>query len=135
MKTVLKFIAGLIALAALALLVVINFSEVKTNFVCDGELNRKGKAVPEKAFLELSEYRWWVHLWNASYGNLKAQLDNDVWSTYAPKVDRIGDGALATYMFWNYEANKLLGGLRAANGALTLNLADEVVFTGKCRPR
>lgn len=137
MKSAAKLVLCLLVLAGIALLAVFNFSTTTTALTCDGNLNFHGTA-PSRAdiaHVELSEYRWWVHLWSESDGDLRIQLDNAGLADYVSRLERVGDGTLAMFVFWDFGKTEMVGGYRVANSELTLKISPKATFMGKCRPR
>jgi hypothetical protein len=133
MTRVLKWVLAAVVALGVVLIVVVNFSERKQFYVCDGETRVGDKSTPDKAYVELSEYRWWVHLWSESDGNLRVQLDKANMIDYLTTVMRIGDGRLALYQFMDFD-RKFKGGLKAANGEISIKIGENVMFSGNCIP-
>ena len=64
----LKIIAVAVLLAGVLLYVLVNHSAVTQELTCKGYWKDKGEA--DVAHVQLTEYRWWVHLWSESDGNV-----------------------------------------------------------------
>jgi hypothetical protein len=74
---ILKIIAVAVLLVGVCLYVVANYSELTQELTCKGYWKELGqnKEVAEVAHVRLTEYRWWVHLWSESDGNVQAQTE------------------------------------------------------------
>jgi hypothetical protein len=137
---ILKIIAVAVLLVGVCLYVVANYSELTQELTCKGYWKELGqnKEVAEVAHVRLTEYRWWVHLWSETDGNVQAQTEKFALAHYIPFVRKLGKGSLAIYEFWGSESPSadFEGGYREANGELTLKFSDNLVFVGtSCRPR
>ncbi len=131
----LKIIVGVAALVGILIFVVVNFSEISSEFVCEGELLQDAERKQDTAFVVLNEYRWWVHLWGQSDGNIRVQLEKTILDHYVSRIEKIGDDFLAIYKFWNDDKTKVVGGLQSASSKLTIIFHDGSVFVGKCKIR
>ena len=133
----LKIIAVAVLLVGVCFYVVVNYSELTQELTCNGYWKELGqnKEVAEVAHVQLTEYRWWVHLWGESDGNVKVQTEKLALAHYIPFVEKIGKGGLALYEFREIKSGDFKGGYRAANGEITLKFSDNLVFVGTCRPR
>jgi hypothetical protein len=137
---ILKIIAVAVLLVGVCLYVVVNYSGLTQELTCNGYWKELGpnKEVAEVAHVQLTEYRWWVHLWSESDGNVKVQTEKFALAWYFPFVRKLGEGSLALYEFFLEESKSadLQGGYRAANGEITFKFPDNLVFVGtSCRPR
>jgi hypothetical protein len=132
---ILKTIAVAVLLVGVCFYVVVNYSALTQELTCNGYWKELGqnKEVAEVAHVQLTEYRWWVHLWSESDGNVKAQTEKFALAHYIPFVRKINEGSLALYEFG--ESTDFQGGYRAANGEITLKFSDNLIFVGSCRPR
>ena len=102
MSTILKIPAIIVCALSATYFVVLNFSGENQNLTCKGTLVDNGSQTPETAYVVLTQYRWWVHLWSAdSDGTLSMQTDKSGYFGFVPFIDRIGDGSLALYIFKN----------------------------------
>jgi hypothetical protein len=138
LAAILKIIAVAVSLLAVCFYVVVNYSELTQELTCNGYWRELGqnKEVAEVAHVQLTEYRWWVHLWSESDGNVKVQTEKVALAHYIPFVEKIGQGSLALYEFRESKSGALKGGYRAANGEITLKFSDDLVFVGtSCKPR
>src|SRR5262249_9526973 len=74
---VLKIIAVAVLLVGVWFYVVVNYSELTQELTCKGYWKELGpnKEVAEVAHVQLTEYRWWVHLWSESDGYVQAQTE------------------------------------------------------------
>jgi hypothetical protein len=100
---------------------------------CKGHWKDKGEA--EVAHVQLTDWRWWVHLWGTSDGDIKLQTEKLAMLGYYGFVRKIGEGSLALYEFRNTEHGDMRGGYLVANGEMTIKFADGLVFVGTCGPR
>ncbi len=135
---ILKIIAVAVLLVGVCFYVVANYSAVTQELTCKGYWKELGqnKEVAEVAHVRLTEYRWCVHLWSESDGNVEVQTEKFALAYYIPFVHKIGEGSLALYEFWKSKSAGFQGGYRAANGEITLKFSDDLVFVGtSCRPR
>ena len=140
---ILKIIAVTVLLVGVCLYVVANYSELTQELTCKGSLKELGEnvvvaEVAEVVHVQLTEYRWWVHLWSENDGYVKTQTEKSASFGYIPFVRKFGQGSLALYEFHDIRNSKpyLRGGYRASNGELTLVFSDNLVFVGtSCRPR
>ena len=135
---IMKIIAVTVLLVGVCFYVVVNYSALTQELTCKGYWKELGqnKEVAEVAHVQLTEYRWWVHLWSESDGNVKAQTEKFALAHYIPFVRKLNEGSLALYEFRESKSADLQGGYRAANGELTLKFSDNLVFVGtSCRPR
>lgn len=135
-KGSLKVICALLLVAAAGFYVVVNHSLIRQDFVCNGHW-KDAPSESETAYVQLYEYRWWVHLYSNSRGYVKMQTDKRALSDYIPEVIRIHDGRLALYSFHEYDfkadkVGKFRGGYRAANNEITIEFLPDAVFIGKC---
>jgi len=128
-----KVLIAVLASAVTLLLAIINFSEVKHSYVCQGETRRMQERFVDTAYVVLSEYRWWVKLWSdpTRDGTLETQLERANTVDYVTAVTRVGSGPLALYTFKSFEGD-FKGGLKAANGEFTLQLYKDLMFVGTC---
>ncbi len=125
-------LAGIVA----AVVVVFNFSEITQDLVCEGEVTRQGDLVQsDTAYVELTEYRWWVGLWSDSDGMVAAQFDQVQAMFLTFHMLKIGDGNLALFSFWKDDGRDMTGGYRAANSEIILRIHGDDVFTRRCKAR
>ena len=85
-----KYFAALIAVAALLILFVGNFSAVETRFKCSGAITQHERTEPETIFMKLQEYRWWVGLWSKSDGAIWLEVPNKTFEYFSHIVE-VGD--------------------------------------------
>jgi hypothetical protein len=113
-------------------IVVIFFSEAEGYLVCKGETKVDGQSSgSDSAFISMKEYRWWVGLWSEKSGNATVQFDQTSLQLYFDDVLKIGDGPLTQYAFINGR-NKFSGGFRSANNEIVIEIAEGIVFVGRC---
>ena len=130
----LKVIAVAVLLAGVLLYVVVNHSGLTQELTCKGHW--KDKEGAEVAHVQLTDYRWWVHLWGESDGDIKVQTEKLAMLGYYGFVRKIGEGSLALYDFRNTKDSDMRGGYRVANGEMTIKFTDSLVFIGtSCAPR
>src|SRR5262249_37055429 len=140
---ILKIIAVTVLLVGVCFYVVVNYSGLTQELTCEGYWKELGEnyvaqVVADVVHVQLTEYRWWVHLWSESDGHVKAHAEKRASFYYIPVVHKFNEGSLALYEFSEFRDSKpyLRGGYRAANGELTLVPSDNLVFVGtSCRPR
>src|SRR5215207_2650432 len=98
---ILKIVAGAILLAGICFYVVLNHSTLTQELTCKGHWQRvrDTEQVAEVAHVQLTEYRWWVHLWAESDGNVAMQTEKLALASYLGFVHKIGEGSLSLYEF------------------------------------
>jgi len=111
----------------------VNHSTSTQELTCKGHW--KDKEGTEVAHVQLADYRWWVHLWAESDGNVKVQTEKIAMTTFLGFVHKIGEGSLTMYMFKDTKNDNMRGGYRVANGEMTIKFMDGWVFIGTCGPR
>jgi hypothetical protein len=67
--------------------IVVNFSEVESNFECSGEMTSDSISKPSTIHIKLNEYRWWVSLWSESDGNFCLEIPNTHVQYYSNVLD------------------------------------------------
>jgi capsular polysaccharide biosynthesis protein len=122
-----KTIAGSIAVLALLLIVVANFSVLVSRYQCSGTITKEPYQSTETIFVKLEKYRWWVGLWSDSYGNMHVEIPHQSIEYYSSIVEA-GD-ILQVFSV----ANKLEGQFSALSRSLTLK-TSRGLFEGTCRP-
>ena len=108
-----------------------NYSEKKKEFTCEGETKvADGPAEADKGRLQISEYRWWVSLWNdRTDGNAIFQSTKFAYF-YENDLNQSGDGNFSMYMGLSKGRRFVF---RLATGELDVQQAG-MTFTGECRP-
>jgi hypothetical protein len=120
----------LILLVLFSLLItIINFSEVTTSYSCNGEMKGKDDNTEKmKLFMKLNDYRWWVHLWSKSDGNLHVEIPNYGFgvSEYYGNVEKLSE----RYIFSDLN-NKPVGYFSLLSKTLLIFINKES-FKGEC---
>jgi hypothetical protein len=111
-------------------LIIIYFSEVKSNFQCFGKISYKGNTRPITIYVKLAEYRWWVGLWgDGSDGYLNLEIPN-TWVDYYGYIEESGDQRFI-YDYEKYPQKTLKGNFSILSKTLTLDTAMGF-FDGVC---
>ena len=130
----LKVIAVAVFVVGAVLDVIANHTALTQELTCKGHWKDKEDA--EVAHVQLTEYRWWSHLWTKSDGDVTAQTEKRAMASHIAFVQKIGNGSLALYMFKDGERGDTRGGYRVAHGEMTIKFTDSLVFVGtSCGPR
>lgn len=83
-----KYLAILLAVIALLFVIVVNFSSVTNKYECPGALSSSdGSKNPSTVYFVHEGYRWWVHLWSHSDGNIKLEIPNKTVEYYGHVVE------------------------------------------------
>lgn len=85
-----RILAALSACALFLFLVAANFSAVETRYVCSGDVTNDGIRHPLTLYIKLNKYRWWVHLWSDSYGDLWIEAPSET-VEYLNHIRQVGD--------------------------------------------
>jgi hypothetical protein len=128
-----RIVIVLLLLAAFGFYIVVNHSEVRVSYVCEGETRASGVATPETAYFELINWRPWVKLWSDRDGMAWMELDRAAMVTHFMH-NRI-DAGLGQYRFSERKNGVSQGGFRVAPVELNFVLADNWIFTGRCQLR
>src|SRR5262249_39852207 len=86
-------ILGLTAAILIAILmivghVIVNYSAVSREYVCEGETRQSGSPQKDTGRLLIEDYRWWVGLWSDSYGLAKGNLEQYSLSAISALAER-----------------------------------------------
>jgi hypothetical protein len=118
--SIVKGLLSFLILTAIFIAIAIKYSIAETSFQCNGEISGESSTI----FIKLGEYRWWVHLWSNSDGDLKLEIPNRYYDYYSPLTE-IGD----QLQIWDREKQR--GNFSKLSNALTLDTATGV-FKGTC---
>ena len=124
----LKALGVLVLIVVVGLWIVVKYSAVTKVYECDGVLTRPDDTESiAKVFMKHEHYRWWVHLWSDSDGNVTTESPSELGgSAYYDDVEEFGD-------------KMLLGEQCARKGlfsklSMSLQLKTDVgLFTGMCK--
>ena len=58
------------------------FSSKESQLVCHGTLDRSNESIGVDLNMRLTEYRWWVNLWNDSDGMLRIEIPGNTAETF-----------------------------------------------------
>lgn len=83
------YFGSILFATAVLLVAVMTLSQVETRFQCSGEMSSGTSPHPIKIFLRLTEYRWWVGLWNDSDGFLRVEIPNKAFDSF--EIAETGD--------------------------------------------
>lgn len=125
-----KYIAAVAAAAGL--FAAFTFSAADTFLVCEGAVEAAGTPPAEdKAYLWLSEYRWWANLWSDSQGYATVRFDKAPFQLYFDGLRRVGEGEPARYTL--LRGDQPAGDFRAEDNTLLLSIPNQASeFTGRC---
>jgi hypothetical protein len=116
----------LFALFAVLLLVQIKFSEIQSKYECDGVFSSADQKTAGKIFIELNEFRFWVHLWSESDGILYTEIPNELFYYYE-EISDIGD------IIQIYKDNSFVGQFSKLSKTLALKTPTTGFFDGTCK--
>lgn len=104
------------------------FSSKESQLVCHGTLDRGHESISATLNMRLTEYRWWVHLWNDSDGILKVQIPEKNAETFL-YLKKLED----QIQIWSVKDAAISGSYSLPNARLSLaiNAGD---FRGACTP-
>ena len=122
--------AILIVVLVAVLVVLVNFSGIRTNLRCEGEIVSEEQTRPSTIFMSLEEYRWWIR-WGYSDGNLHVEMPAEGAYLYYDKLEELS-GLQTWQIFEAYiEDSGLEGQYSALSKALTLR-TPHGLFKGTC---
>jgi hypothetical protein len=122
----LKTVGALLAFSALLWFFVAKFSAADLRLECSGEITTNDGTKKATVFLKLQRYRWWVNLWNDSYGSAWLELPNQT-ADYYGDIREAGD----FLSFW--DSGKHSGGyFSTLSNALTVEFPSHGRFAGSC---
>jgi hypothetical protein len=126
--------AILIAILTIGVYLIVNYSAVSEEYVCEGETRRSdGPPQKDTGRLRVEDYRWWVRLWSDSDGLAKFESENI--SHLTRKLNKSGEGSLSLYMGFD-DPNQIFL-FRRALGQLGIqqsyNTKILYVFVGNCK--
>lgn len=125
---VIKYLIALIVVSLLLFAFVHFFSIVESRFQCSGEISSKSGSRPMITYMKLAKYRWWVHLWNDSYGFLWLEIPTELYDYYQ-HIDEVGD---QLQIFDSYPQKKLKGNFSILSKTLSISTPDGF-FDGTCK--
>lgn len=117
--------------AAFALfLVVVKFSAVETIYACKGTVTEADDKNKGEAYIRLSEYRFWVALWNKSDGDLWVEVPGRTvgWFSHLKKSGDI-------YAISESSNNGFAGDFSSLSRSLSLRVSGNLFFEGSCSLR
>lgn len=81
-----------ITIAAILFAAVVNFSEIRSKYACNGVFTSGEDSIKGAIYIKLNEYRFWVALWsyNKSDGNFHTEIPNELFDYYS-KILEVGD--------------------------------------------
>jgi hypothetical protein len=117
-----------------AFLIVVNFSEVPLEYVCEGETRLGGPPQKDEGRLRVSDYRWWVGLWGDSHLS-KAVFESKKFGRFSTvKLMKNDQGNFSMYLGLDSDQSFLF---RRATGELGIQRSrpDKAVetFAGECK--
>jgi hypothetical protein len=121
-----KALITLLAIAAISIAVIINFSEVQSRYACNGVFSSGEDNTKGKIFIKLNEYRFWVALWsyNKSDGNFHTEIPNELVDYYS-KILKVGD------QIQIYENDSIAGNFSKLSKTLAIK-TPKGFFDGAC---
>lgn len=113
----------------IVVVLVVNFSETKQNLICSGTITKEGVSEDSTIYLELSDYRPWVKLWNDSEGYINLEIPNE-WVEYYSYIKREGH---QLQIYETYPEKTLKGNLSTLSKSLSIDLGSPFgFFEGSC---
>lgn len=132
LKALVRLIGITLASIALLLFMVVQFGTNNIEMVCDGHLNSDESS--ETLFITIEEYQPWI-FWTDGQGSLQYQAKNSGLTYYLPIIERVREGHLAVYSFYEDNPRLYVGGVSMAAGAMAITLPNGQIFSGECRHR
>lgn len=122
---VIKYLVAAVAILGLLLIVAVRLSEIEHFYECKGTITHDGTTKPLTAYVQLNEYRWWVDLWDKSYGNLHVEIPKGG-TLYYSDLRKVG----SQLMIWDY-TGEYKGSYSRISGTLEVH-TDKGLIQGKC---
>lgn len=120
-----KMLARVVVITTFSLIalyvIAIYFSAKQSVYKCDGRFEKYGN---QEIFLNVSEYRFWVHLWSKHDADIKVEIPNKNYD-YFNEVRLSGDLLQIT------KNGMIVGQLSKLSGALILNTSNDL-YEGNC---
>ena len=123
--------AILIVVLVAVLVVVTNFSAVRTDLKCEGEIVTDEQTRSSTIFMSFDEYRWWVGLWSDSDGSLFVEMSAGGNYIYFDKLKELG-GMQTWQIFKGYSEDPALYGQYSALSKTLLLRTPLGLFEGTC---
>ena len=126
MKSILVKTIGVLVLI---FIFVIAFSTTESKFECNGELTKDEKLINprQKLFVNLTKYRFWVYLWNTSYGTMRVELPNEGFDIYG-KLNKIQD-----IVYINTYQDNMRGMFSVLSNTINVDVSYFGTFKGQCK--
>ncbi len=122
MKRLLKLVVITTLVLISVYLFLVFFSGKQTAYFCQGRFDKMG---PQVLYLKVTEYRFWVHLWNKFDGDIKIEIPNKHYD-YISEVTEVGDLLQMT------RNGQVAGQLSKLSGALVLHTYGDF-YDGNCQ--
>ena len=105
------------------------FSSKESQLVCHGTLDRSNESIGVDLNMRLTEYRWWVNLWNDSDGMLRVEIPGNNAETFL-YLKRVED----QIQIWTVRDATTSGSylLPSAKLSIAIKSGD---FRGTCAPQ
>ena len=105
------------------------FSSKESQLVCHGTLDRSNESIGVDLNMRLTEYRWWVNLWNDSDGMLRVEIPGSNAETFL-YLKRVED----QIQIWTVRDATTSGSylLPSAKLSIAIKSGD---FRGTCAPQ
>jgi len=104
------------------------FSTTETKFECNGELTKGEKLINphQKLFVNLTKYRFWVLLWNTSYGTMRVELPNEGFDVYGKLNKQLDIIYINTYQ------DNMRGMFSTLSNTINVDVSYSGTFKGQC---
>ena len=129
MKTaIFKWSLIVAALVTTLLLTIANFSETTSTYRCEGAISSNDDGKLTTAYLKLTEYHWWVHLWSNNDANIRLEVPSLVFPhMYFSDVKKLGD----IFQIYDLAGNQQIGVFSNLSKTLRIRLHN-ASFEGEC---
>jgi hypothetical protein len=123
-----KLILTALAILLGGLFVAVTYSTTDTALVCVGEETIDNNRKPVELTVSLTDYRWWVRLWNDSSDGMLWVESPGTWVKFYPKIKRIGS---SWQIYDNDSLFSIVGNLSRISRKLNLK-TPQGFYEGKC---
>ena len=126
-----RIFAAIFACAVILFLVAANFSSIESRYECSGDVTNDGNRHPLTLYIKLTKYRWWVHLWSDSYGNLWIEAPSET-IEYINHIRQVGD-QLQLFDDNLRGTKDMRGGFSTLSSYPSVKVAGLGFFDGSCK--
>lgn len=125
-----KIVAGLVVAALALFLLVVKFSAVEMVYACKGTITESNDKKDGEVYIRLTDYRFWVGLWNKSDGALWVEAPGSTVG-YFSHLRKTGD----LYTISESPEKPFAGDFSSLSRRLDLRVTSYLSFEGSCSPR